>query len=86
MRHFTSNGTDQCQNDSSDLLTPYREQPQSTRSEKRSLFTFNEKYFAVILGRRYGRGFEDFKYPDIPRRVRHSTKKKHKNILKTLLR
>ena len=28
---FTSNGTDQCQNGSSNLLTPYREQPRSTR-------------------------------------------------------
>ena len=26
MRHFTGNGTDQCQNGSSNLLTPYREQ------------------------------------------------------------
>ena len=32
MRHFTSNGTDQCQNGSSNLLTPYREQPRSTRT------------------------------------------------------
>ena len=32
MRHFTSNGTDQCQNGLSNLLTPYREQPRSTRS------------------------------------------------------
>ena len=31
MRHFTSNGTDQCQNSSSNLLTPYREQPRSAR-------------------------------------------------------
>ena len=28
---FTSNGTDQYQNGSSNLLTPYREQPRSTR-------------------------------------------------------
>ena len=28
----TSNGTDQCQNGSSNLLTPYREQPRSTRN------------------------------------------------------
>ena len=32
MRHFTSNGTDQCRNGSSNLLTPYREQPRSTRN------------------------------------------------------
>ena len=31
MGHFTSNGTDQFQNGSSNLLTPYREQPRSTR-------------------------------------------------------
>ena len=31
MPHFTSNGTDQYQNSSSNLLNPYREQPQSTR-------------------------------------------------------
>ena len=31
MRRFTSNGTDQCQNGSSNLLTPYRKQPRSTR-------------------------------------------------------
>ena len=31
MRHFTSNGTDQCPNGSSNLLTPYRKQPRSTR-------------------------------------------------------
>ena len=31
MRHFTGNDTDQGQNDSSKLLIPYREQPQSTR-------------------------------------------------------
>ena len=30
MQHFRRNGTDQCQNGSSNLLTPYREQPQST--------------------------------------------------------
>ena len=29
--HFTSNGTDQCQNGSSNLLIAYREQPRSTR-------------------------------------------------------
>ena len=29
-RHFTSNGTDQCHNGSSNLLIPYREQPRST--------------------------------------------------------
>ena len=32
MQHFTENGTDQCQNDSSNLLTPCREQPRSTRT------------------------------------------------------
>ena len=31
MRHFTSNGTDQCQNGSSNFLTPYREQSRSNR-------------------------------------------------------
>ena len=31
MRHFISNGTEQCQNDSSNLLTPYRKQPRPTR-------------------------------------------------------
>ena len=31
MRHLTSNGTDQCQNGSSNLLTPYRERLRSTR-------------------------------------------------------
>ena len=31
MRHFTSNDSDQCQNGSSNLLTPYREQPRPTR-------------------------------------------------------
>ena len=31
MRHFTSNGTYQCQNGSSNPLTPCREQPRSTR-------------------------------------------------------
>ena len=31
MRHFTRYGTGQCQNSSSNLLTPYREQPRSTR-------------------------------------------------------
>ena len=31
MRHFTSNGTGQCQNGSSNLLTPYRERPRWTR-------------------------------------------------------
>ena len=31
MRRFTKNGTDQCQNGSSNLLIPYREQPRSTR-------------------------------------------------------
>ena len=31
MRHFTSNGTNQCQNGSSDLLTLYQKQPRSTR-------------------------------------------------------
>ena len=31
MQHFTSNGTDQCQTGSSNLLTLYREQPRSTR-------------------------------------------------------
>ena len=31
VRHFTRNGADQCQNGSSNLLTPYREQPRSTR-------------------------------------------------------
>ena len=30
-RHFRSNSTDQCQNGSSRFLTPYREQPRSTR-------------------------------------------------------
>ena len=32
MRHFTSNGTDQCQNGLSNLLTLYQEQPGSTRT------------------------------------------------------
>ena len=32
VRHFTRNGTDRCQNGSSNLLTPYREQPRSTRN------------------------------------------------------
>ena len=32
MRHFTRNGTDQCRNGSSNLLTPYQEQPRSTPS------------------------------------------------------
>ena len=32
MGHFTSNGTGQCQNGSSNLLTSYREQPRSTRT------------------------------------------------------
>ena len=31
MRYFTRNGTDRCQNGSSNPLTSYREQPQSTR-------------------------------------------------------
>ena len=31
MRHFTSHGTDQCQDGSSNLLTLYREQSRSTR-------------------------------------------------------
>ena len=31
MRHFTRNGTDHCQNGSSNLLTPYRQQSRSTR-------------------------------------------------------
>ena len=31
MRRFTGNGTDQCRNDSSNVLNPYREQPRSTR-------------------------------------------------------
>ena len=31
MRHFTSNGANQCRNGSSSLLIPYREQPRSTR-------------------------------------------------------
>ena len=31
MRHFTSNGPDQCHNGSPNLLTSYREQPRSTR-------------------------------------------------------
>ena len=31
MRHFTSNGIDQCHDGSSNLLTTYREQPRSTR-------------------------------------------------------
>ena len=31
MRHFTCNGTNQCQNGSSNLLTPDRKQPRSTR-------------------------------------------------------
>ena len=31
MRYFTSNGTDQCQNGSSKILTPYREQRRTTR-------------------------------------------------------
>ena len=31
MRHFISNGTDQCQNGSSNLITSYREQPRSIR-------------------------------------------------------
>ena len=31
MRLYAGNGTDQYQNGSSDLLTPYREQPRSTR-------------------------------------------------------
>ena len=31
MRHFTRNGTDQCQNGSSNLLTPCREQSRSAR-------------------------------------------------------
>ena len=32
MRHFTTNGTDQCRNGSSNLLTPYREQPRSIQT------------------------------------------------------
>ena len=31
LRHLTSNGTGQCQNGSLNFLTPYREQPRSTR-------------------------------------------------------
>ena len=31
IRHFTSNGTDQCRNGSSNLLAPYQEQPRLTR-------------------------------------------------------
>ena len=31
MRHFTTIGTDQCRNGSSNFLIPYREQPRSTR-------------------------------------------------------
>ena len=37
MRHFTSNGTDQCRNGSSNLLTSYREQPRSTWILKKNL-------------------------------------------------
>ena len=37
MRHFTSSYTEQCRNSSSNLLTPYREQPQSTRILKKNL-------------------------------------------------
>ena len=39
MRHFTSNGTDQYQNGSSNLLSPCREQPRSTRILKKNLNT-----------------------------------------------
>ena len=31
MRHFIRNGTEQCQNGSSNLLTPYRKQPRPTQ-------------------------------------------------------
>ena len=34
--HFTSNGTNQCRNGSSNLLIPYREQPRSTQISKKS--------------------------------------------------
>ena len=43
MRHFTINGTDQCQNGSLNILTPYREQPRFVVAYPRPAFSATKR-------------------------------------------